>query len=892
MHQLLLDDVLATLYIDSAGNSNFDILPHSDNEEDTTESHFSLDSLPNIDIKKIKVSDLNASFINEKGGMNAEVADLDINIVGTLTEGMVDADIVLDAEKIMLKKVDSTGAAKIDAVANDIDLSLNAKGNLDEVEGRVKLKVEKGLYNDMINESLHASKKDLLNVELPFKADLQRMQFVLEETRLEVAGYALMLDGRVNMAHDNEPMKVDVKVHNTSDPWQVQPLLTLVPERFMRWQKGMDIDGKVAIAATMVGNLGQGSMPIIQSSATIENGRFHYPKAVPYKVNKINADLEATLDLNKGGISNALVNSLSAHTQGTTLNVTGRVDDLLGDMRIDATVKGNLPLADAAQMIPQGLPLVANGDVNIDLKADFRLSQIKAKAFDKIIADGALKFKSLDVIYDSIHAVAPTLDLALRMPAKQHKGKMADAHITGSKLQVQMNDIDAKMEHPDINVGINNMLREQLAAAFEIACGATEANVDSMSLSLGVLKLNGSMRMDSTQDNPLRKFNPVADIDLRSAALSTPSMPEAVFMSQFAFKYDKSGCNIKNADVHMGHSDFQLYGTVDNLEKWISHEQMLIADLNFTSTFTDVDELMEMFSGLGSDKDTLEQMREEDNVPKDANPFIVPKDVDITFHTHIRRSFAFGNDLSDVAGALTVKDGTAILSQMGFVCKAATMQLTALYRSPRPNNIFTSLDFHLLDIRIDELLDMIPAVDTLVPMLAAFDGNANFHLAGETYLDARYKPKMGTLLGSAAISGKDLVLLDDNNIAQIAKLMQFKKWKDSDNKIRIDSLDVEMTCFRKEIEVYPFLLNIGNYQLCASGKHNLSGACNYHLELLKNPLLAKVGVDVKGTLSNPKITLGEVRYADLYRPEKHGDVEKRTLELKQMIKEALEANVR
>ena len=892
VHQLLLDDVLATLYIDSAGNSNFDILPHSDNEEDTTESHFSLDSLPNIDIKKIKVSDLNASFINEKGGMNAEVADLDINIVGTLTEGMVDADIVLDAEKIMLKKVDSTGAAKIDAVANDIDLSLNAKGNLDEVEGRVKLKVEKGLYNDMINESLHASKKDLLNVELPFKADLQRMQFVLEETRLEVAGYALMLDGRVNMAHDNEPMKVDVKVHNTSDPWQVQPLLTLVPERFMRWQKGMDIDGKVAIAATMVGNLGQGSMPIIQSSATIENGRFHYPKAVPYKVNKINADLEATLDLNKGGISNALVNSLSAHTQGTTLNVTGRVDDLLGDMRIDATVKGNLPLADAAQMIPQGLPLVANGDVNIDLKADFRLSQIKAKAFDKIIADGALKFKSLDVIYDSIHAVAPTLDLALRMPAKQHKGKMADAHITGSKLQVQMNDIDAKMEHPDINVGINNMLREQLAAAFEIACGATEANVDSMSLSLGVLKLNGSMRMDSTQDNPLRKFNPVADIDLRSAALSTPSMPEAVFMSQFAFKYDKSGCNIKNADVHMGHSDFQLYGTVDNLEKWISHEQMLIADLNFTSTFTDVDELMEMFSGLGSDKDTLEQMREEDNVPKDANPFIVPKDVDITFHTHIRRSFAFGNDLSDVAGALTVKDGTAILSQMGFVCKAATMQLTALYRSPRPNNIFTSLDFHLLDIRIDELLDMIPAVDTLVPMLAAFDGNANFHLAGETYLDARYKPKMGTLLGSAAISGKDLVLLDDNNIAQIAKLMQFKKWKDSDNKIRIDSLDVEMTCFRKEIEVYPFLLNIGNYQLCASGKHNLSGACNYHLELLKNPLLAKVGVDVKGTLSNPKITLGEVRYADLYRPEKHGDVEKRTLELKQMIKEALEANVR
>ena len=319
---------------------------------------------------------------------------------------------------------------------------------------------------------------------------------------------------------------------------------------------------------------------------------------------------------------------------------------------------------------------------------------------------------------------------------------------------------------------------------------------------------------------------------------------------------------------------------------------MLVGDLNFVSEYTDVDQLMDMFSGSGTDADTLEQMRQEDNVPKDANPFIVPKDVDVTLHTHIHRSLAFGNDLGDVAGALTIKDGTAILDQIGFVCKAATMQLTALYRSPRPNNLFVALDFHLLDIQIDELLDMIPVVDTLVPMLSAFNGNANFHLAGEGYLNARYKPKMSTILGSAAISGENLVLMDNNSIAQIAKLMQFKSWKDKDNKIRIDSLSVEMTCLRREIEVFPFLINIGNYQLCASGKHLLSGECGYHLELLKNPLLAKVGVDVHGTLKDPKITLGEIRYADLYKPSRRGEVEKRTLEMKRKVREALESNVR
>jgi len=891
VHQVLLDDVNAEFYIDTTGCSNFDIFPHS-SDEDTTESHFSLDSLPNIDLKKVKISDLNAHFTNAKGGMDALVDDLDLNVKGTLTEGLVDADLDLGFDNAVLKTTDSIGSTKIDALLDDMKLALKAEGNLDEVSGHLKMKVDNGRFNDMINESLQSQKKELLTLDMPFDADLRQMSFKFGETQLAVAGYALMLDGLVRMANDDEPMTVDVKLHNTDDPWQVEPLLALVPERFMTWKKGMDVDGKVAIAATAVGDLGNGSMPLIRASATIDNGRFHYPKAVPYKVNRINADLEATLDLNKGGVSNAVINSLKAHTQGTDLSIAGNVDDLLGDMHIDAIVKGSLPLSDVAPMIPESLPLTAVGDADLDLKADFRLSQIKNKAFDQMKANGTLKFKHLDVTYDSLHATAPTLDVAVQLPAKEHPGKMADAHITGSGLAVQMKNINAEMQTPDINVGVNNMMSEQLAAAFEIACGETEANIDSMMVSLGALELKGSMRMDSTQDNPLRKFNPVADIDMHSAVLYMPNMPDAARLSQFAFVYNPTGCRLKNADVRLGHSDFQLYGTVDNLEQWLSHEGMLVADMNFTSSYTDVDQLMDLISGMGSDKDTIEQMREEDNVPKEANPFIVPKDVDITLHTHIHRSIAFGNDLNDVAGALTVKDGTAILDQIGFVCKAATMQLTALYRSPRPNHLFTALDFHLLDINIDELLDMIPTVDTLVPMLAAFDGNANFHLAAETFLNAFYEPKMSTLLGSAAISGKDLVVMDDNSIAQIAKLMQFKKWKDDDNKIKIDSLDVELTCFRKEIEVYPFLLNIGKYQLCASGKHNLNGACNYHVELLKNPLLAKVGVDVKGNISKPQITLGEVRYADLYRPEKQGVVEKRTLELKKMIKDALEANVR
>ena len=878
VHQVLLDELRAVLYIDSAGNSNFDIFKHSD-DKDTTHTPFSLDSLPNINLKRLQVSDSYVNFISEKNNLFASAVDLDLTVAGTLKEGRVDADVKLKGDG----KLENN---KMTIVAEHMALALNAEGRMEELLGDLNLKVENGTFKlgdkEMINERLQASKHDLLTLELPFNADLLNGQVLLTKSRVKVDDYALGVDADLRL----DPMTVDLAVA-TDDAWQVAPLLELLPMQVL--PKGMDVDGKVKLKASAAG---APSALMVDASVGLSDGRFHYPQAVPYKVNRIGGDLEAKVDLSKKTPSSVKVNSLKAHTRNTDLNVKGRVDDLLGDMRVDANVKGTLPLEDAKPMIPEKLPLNADGKAKIDLQAGFKMSQLKAKAYDKMQLAGTIGLERLDVIYDSIHVVSPDITVALQLPAKEHKGKMADAHLTGSHLQLAMKNIEADIDRPDINVGLNNLMKEQLAAAIELAVGKSSMELDSTQVGLVSLALSGSFRMDSTKSGFFNKYNPRLNVDLKNGVVSTTALPETAYLKDFAFSYRPESCEVKNAEVKLGRSDFQLYGTVENFEDWLIHKKMLTGELNFVSQYTDVDELMEMFSGKGTDPDTLERMREEDKVAKDANPFMVPKDVNLTLHTHIHKSLAFGNDLGDVAGALTIKDGTAILDQIGFVCKAATMQLTALYKSVRPNNLFVALDFHLLDIQIDELLDMIPTIDTLVPMLSAFSGNADFHLAGEGYLNARYKPKMSTLLGSAAITGQNLVVMDNNSIAQIAKLMQAKEWKDNDNKIRIDSLSVEMTCLRKEIEVFPFLLNIGKYQLCASGKHNLSGDCGYHVELLKNPFLAKVGVDVKGSLKSPKITLGEIRYADLYRPDRRGEVEKRTLEIKRRVREALENNVR
>ncbi|MBP5678102.1 MAG: AsmA family protein [Bacteroidales bacterium] len=939
VHEVLLDDATANLYIDSTGKTNFDIVSSSDDDDDTSSTE-----LPElIDLKKIKVSNLNADFVDMKDRMKAKVVDMDLSLKGKMDGKDIDGDLNVEFCSLFLDKHDSKGgemvvrltnpglkasgllkseSASVDAKVgfdsklvyyfmldsagnnivcsnlHDISLNVNGKGSMEEVMGDLKMKVEKGEVllgekKDMlVNDKLHKSKKDLLQVELPnLVVKPNKKEIWIDKSKLQLDDYALQLCGQLFLPREGQPLRMDLNLE-TDDDWQVAPLLDIIPEQYAGFRKGMDIDGKVAFTITASGALSDTTKPGIGGRVWIDKGRFYAPKILPYKIDKVKGALVADICLDKSNSSEVVVESLKAHTRNTDVNLSGRVDDLMGDMRVDAKVKASLPLADAQPMLPDSLPFNAKGTAAVDMKANFRLSQLKAKAFDKIKASGSIKLNDVDFLFDSIHAVAPDLYVDIQLPAKKYKDKTAEAHIKGSALHFSMGNIAANVRRPDINVGINDFTRQQIAAALEVSLERTTAAIDSTTVDLSALSLSGTLRLDSSQNNILKKLNPTLHVDLRQTVIRTPMLEDDIYFNNLDFHYTPELCDIADADFKLGPSDFQIYGSVENLEPWLSHEKMLTGELNFTSGFTDVDHLLQLISGLGSDKDSLDLMRKEDNVPSDANPFIVPKDVDFTLHTHIRRSLAFGNELGDLAGAVTINDGTAVLDQIGFVCKAATMQLTALYRSPRPNNLFLSVDFHLLDILVDELIDMIPTVDTLVPFLSAFEGKANFHLAAETFLDSHYKPKLSSLLGAAAISGNDLVVMDNSSIAQIAKLMKFKSWKEKDNKLHIDSLSVEMTAFRNEIEIYPFLLNVGKYQICASGKHTLDNQCGYHLELLKNPLMAKVGVDVRGPLSKPQISLGQVRYADLYKPRPQGVVEDQTLKLKKMIRQALQKNVR
>ena len=245
----------------------------------------------------------------------------------------------------------------------------------------------------------------------------------------------------------------------------------------------------------------------------------------------------------------------------------------------------------------------------------------------------------------------------------------------------------------------------------------------------------------------------------------------------------------------------------------------------------------------------------------------------------------FNQEAKDLKGGLYIKDGTVILDEMGFVCRAAKLQLTAMYRTPRRNHLYVGLDYHMIDVDIDELLSMIPEIEEMVPMLSSFKGAAQFHLAAETYMNSQYKPKMSTLRGAASLTAKDLVVLDGKTFDQIAKLLMFKKKTEN----KIDSINAEMTIYKNEIDVYPLCVQMDNYMVALGGRHNTDMTFNYDINVL-SPIY--LGLNVSGNIDDLKYKLVKCKFAQDFKPHWYQKADNQSRELRERIKKSMEKNVR
>lgn len=509
---------------------------------------------------------------------------------------------------------------------------------------------------------------------------------------------------------------------------------------------------------------------------------------------------------------------------------------------------------------------------------------------DKVSVDGQLSAERLAGSMDdmggelrqAVCGFEAVLNLQDSTAVPQVKAQLTADNIAGHTAELL-----ASLRQPQVDIDLQPQAKDpsQMQVALKYNSEALSVEMPDTKLTSDRLSVAADLREDKTADEILLQWNPQASFNWQNGYCSTASLAQEIRVPQISFDFHDDHLVIAESSVQLGNSDFHLTGEVRNLVDYLKNNGLLKGELSFVSHHADVNELMQLTSGLGSDSTDLvitpEEQAELDSVSQDEpHPFIVPKGMDLILHTNIEEAEIGSQTAKNIGGNLYVRDGVLVLEEMGFICEAAKLQLTAMYRSPRPNHLYIGLDYHMVDIQIEELLEMIPQVDDVLPMLRSFKGGAQFHLAAETYMNARYDLKKSTLRGAASLAGEDLVLLDGEQFSEIAKILMFNKKTEN----KIDTIQAELTVFRNEVDIYPLQVSMDKYRAIVAGRHNLDMTFDYHISLVK-PL--KIGVNVGGSLDKLKIRPAKCLYTDQYQPSRQHVVEQQQLNLRNIIRETL-----
>lgn len=361
-------------------------------------------------------------------------------------------------------------------------------------------------------------------------------------------------------------------------------------------------------------------------------------------------------------------------------------------------------------------------------------------------------------------------------------------------------------------------------------------------------------------------------IDLGRASVITPAFPLRNSVSDFRGTFNNDRVNLDNITIKSGSSDISASGAVWGLKRVLLGNGVINMDVKVTSDVLDVNELMAAMSvGQKSDADQLaakgasmddsEYEKTVTSVKLDSTAasnalLVIPGNVNAKVSLEANAINYSSLAIDWMESDIVMKERCLQITNTVATSNMGDIYFEGFYSTKTKKNIKAGFFLNLVDITSEKVIDLIPQVDSIVPMLKNFSGMLDCTLAATTSLDDKMNVVLPSLNGVLRITGKDLEISEDDAVYKLAKTLMFRNKK----KVHVKKMSVEGLVGDSRIEVFPFILDIDRYRVALSGIQGMDSSFKYHVSVIKSPLIFKFGVDLSGTFDNWKFRLGRAKY--------------------------------
>jgi hypothetical protein len=354
----------------------------------------------------------------------------------------------------------------------------------------------------------------------------------------------------------------------------------------------------------------------------------------------------------------------------------------------------------------------------------------------------------------------------------------------------------------------------------------------------------------------------------------TPLFPLENSIENFSGSFSNDEISIDTVTVHSGESNISAYGKVSRLRRAILRKGIINLSLGVSTTKLNANELLAAYI-VGSEQFAKEPSIDNANLSDEeyaelisidttatidqasSGLIVIPGNIEASL-TVDGSNISYGHmDISKVGTLLTIKDRCIQIKDCIAQTNMGQASFNGFYATRSKTDIKTGMNLNFKDITAEKAILMMPAIDTLMPMLKSFQGNMNCEVAATAELDTNMNFKIPSLNGVIRISGDGMHLKTTKELQSLTKLLKFDNTKD----IYVDRMSVEGLIAQSRLEIFPFEVEVDRYRLAMSGTHSMDMSYRYHVSILKSPLVLKFGIDIYGNnLDEMKYKIGKAKY--------------------------------
>lgn len=360
-------------------------------------------------------------------------------------------------------------------------------------------------------------------------------------------------------------------------------------------------------------------------------------------------------------------------------------------------------------------------------------------------------------------------------------------------------------------------------------------------------------------------------------SMFTSYFPMRNRIRNFNITFNNDSITLNNIEYKVGHSDFLLSGRISNLRRGLTsrnHRQSVKANFDLISDTIDINQLADLtFRGAAYSENKagkkldLDKFDSDDSLEKEIDryvagtadsmaPLLIPRNIEAVINVKANNILYSDLVLHNLSGMALVYGGALNLHNLKASSDVGSVELSALYQAQTVNDLGFGFGLDVKRFDIHGFLNMVPAIDSIMPLIRDFDGIIDADIAATVKLHRNMDFDMPSLHAAVNITGDSLQLIDPDTYRTIGKWLMFKDKQDN----IIKHMSVEMVVDSSLMQIYPFVFDIDRYRLGVQGYNDLDMNFNYHIAVLKSPLPFKFGINVKGNPDNYKVRMGGAKF--------------------------------